>query len=168
MSIRRRGRILVSSFWITTGLTVAAKNRTIMSILPHQKRVRLRKRIKGLFNLVSLAGISVVIIGLCASCMESEKSDKTVLNRQEMVRILKEVYLGEAKVNQRGLSRDSSEREFERLKEVVFEKVNVSDSVFKRSFDYYMDHPKEMEMIYTALVDSLSLMEQRFDSPKKE
>ena len=44
----------------------------------------------------------------------------------------------------------------------------MSDSVFKKSFDYYMDRPKEMELIYTALVDSLSLMEQRFDSSIKK
>lgn len=109
-----------------------------------------------------------MILFLCISCNEGEKGDKTILTHQQMVEVLKDLYLAEAKVNQRGLARDSSEREFEKFKEVVFEKVNVSDSVFKRSFNYYMDHPKEMEMIYTTLVDSLSLMEQRFDSPKKK
>jgi hypothetical protein len=109
-----------------------------------------------------------MIVLLCVSCIESDKSDKTVLTPPQMVEILKEIYLAESKINQRGLARDSSEREFARFKEVIFEKVNVSDSVFKRSFDYYMDRPKEMEMIYTALVDSLSLMEQRFDSPSKK
>ena len=109
-----------------------------------------------------------MILFLCISCSEGERNDKTILTQSQMVEALKEIYLAEAKINQRGLARDSSEREFEGLKEVVFEKINVSDSVFKRSFNYYMDHPKEMEMIYTALVDSLSLMEQRFDSPKKK
>ena len=85
-----------------------------------------------------------------------------------MVKILTEIYLTEQKINRLGVSRDSGEHEFERFKKGVFERVGVSDSVFKRSFDYYMDRPKEMEMIYTALVDSLSLMEQRFDSPKKK
>jgi hypothetical protein len=109
-----------------------------------------------------------MILFLCISCREGQKSDKSILSRPQMVDALTEIYLAEAKVNQRGLARDSSEREFEIFKETVFEKMNVSDSIFKRSFNYYMDHPKEMEMIYTALVDSLSLMEQRFDSPKKK
>ena len=150
------------------GLTVAAKNRTIMSILPTKKRVRLRKCAKGLLNPKNPAGHLAIILFLCFSCNDGEKSDKTILTQQQMVEVLRHIYLAEAKVNQRGLARDSSEREFERFKKVVFEKVNISDSVLKRSFNYYMDHPKQMEMIYTALVDSLSLMEQRFDSPKKE
>ena len=85
-----------------------------------------------------------------------------------MVEILTEIYLSEQKVNRLGLTRDSAEHEFGRFKKEVFEKINVSDSVFKRSFDYYMDRPKEMEMIYTALVDSLSLMEQRIDLSRKK
>jgi len=139
-----------------------------MSILPHQKRVRLRKCVKGMLNPGNYAGLLAMVLFLCLSCSEAEKTDKMVLTQQQMVEALREIYLVEAKVNQRGLARDSSEKEFERFKEQVFEKINISDSVFKRSFDYYMDHPKEMEVVYTALVDSLSLMEQRFDSPKKK
>ncbi len=83
-----------------------------------------------------------------------------------MVKALTEIYLAEQKINRLGLPRDSAEREFDRFKQLVFEKIEVSDSVFKRSFDYYMDRPKEMEIIFTALVDSLSLMEQRIESSK--
>ena len=43
----------------------------------------------------------------------------------------------------------------------VFEKAAISDSLFRKSFDYYMERPREMELIYTALVDSLQLKEQR-------
>jgi hypothetical protein len=84
-----------------------------------------------------------------------------------MVKAMTEIYLAEQKINRLGVPRDSAEHEFERFKRLVFEKIDVSDSVFKRSFDYYMDRPKEMEVIFTALVDSLSLMEQRIESSKK-
>ena len=43
----------------------------------------------------------------------------------------------------------------------VFAESGVTDSVFKKSFDYYMERPAEMEQIYTALVDTLQLKEQR-------
>ena len=77
-----------------------------------------------------------------------------------------EIYLAEQKINRLGLPRDSAEREFGRFKQLVFEKIDVQDSIFKRSFNYYMDRPKDMEFIFTALVDSLSLMEQRIESTK--
>ena len=43
----------------------------------------------------------------------------------------------------------------------VFENAATSDSAFKRSFDYYMERPRQMEVIYSALVDTLQLREQR-------
>jgi hypothetical protein len=102
-----------------------------------------------------------------SACDQSER-DPSILSREQMVKILTEVYLTEQKVNRMGVPTDSAEHEFERFKRTVFEQNKISDSIFRKSFDYYMDRPKEMELIYTALVDSLSLMEQRFDSSIKK
>ncbi len=110
--------------------------------------------------------VLVVILLLAVSCRDSDTDNVNILTQPQMVKALMEVYLSEQKINKLGLSRDSAEAEFKRFRPVIFEKVGVSDSVFKKSFDYYMDHPVEMEKIYTALVDSLSLMEQRLDSSK--
>ncbi len=109
---------------------------------------------------------AICMLILCCSCSDSDRNNKDILTREQMVKALTEIYLAEQKINRLGLPRDSAEREFERFKQLVFEKIEVSDSVFKRSFDYYMDRPKEMEIIFTALVDSLSLMEQRIESSK--
>jgi len=109
---------------------------------------------------------SICVLILCCSCGDSDRSKDDILTREEMVKALTEIYLAEQKVNRLGVARDSAEHEFARFKQVVFKKIEVSDSVFKRSFDYYMDRPKEMEIIFTALVDSLSLMEQRIESSK--
>jgi hypothetical protein len=106
----------------------------------------------------------VVLFVLLGNACDQADQDAAVLSHAEMVKILTEIYLTEQKVNRFGLARDSAEHEFDRFKKVVFKKENISDSVFRKSFNYYMDRPKEMELIYTALVDSLSLMEQRFES----
>jgi hypothetical protein len=118
---------------------------------------------KGFMHQISIVGVVVILLS-CFSCGESPKADGPVLTQSQMVKSLIEIYLLEQKVNRMGLPRDSAERQFERFKPVIFERLNVADSVFKRSFNYYMDHPKEMELIYTAVVDSLSLMEQRIQS----
>lgn len=101
------------------------------------------------------ASIGVALI----SC--GEKKPEGVLSRAEMVAIMEDIYLSEEKVNHLALKRDSAKIVFEAMKDKVFEHAAVSDSAFKRSFDYYMEHPQEMELIYTALVDSLQLLEQR-------
>ena len=78
-----------------------------------------------------------------------------------MVEIMAELYITEQKVSTMGLRRDSLEQIANVMKDLVFAKFAVTDTVFRKSMDYYMDHPQEMELIYTSLVDSLNLRQQR-------
>lgn len=82
-----------------------------------------------------------------------------------MVKIMEELYVAEEKVNHLSLSRDSAIEVFSVLKVKVFQDAVKSDTLFKKSLDYYMERPKELELIYTALVDTLHLREQRSPSP---
>lgn len=74
---------------------------------------------------------------------------------------MQELYIAEEKVNHLGLSRDSAKMVAEVMDIKVFDRAGANDSIFRKSFDYYMERPKEMELIYTALVDTLQLREQR-------
>ena len=78
-----------------------------------------------------------------------------------MVSVLIDLYISEEKVNRLTLEKDSAQALFGLLEGKIFETTGVPDSVFRVSFDYYYDRPKQMELIYTALVDSLQLREQR-------
>ena len=134
-----------------------------MSILPSEIEFRLIMIAKGFCSLVIGTCMLIVLV----ACGEEDKNGaQPILTHHEMVKALTEIYLAEQKVNRLGVPRDSAEREFERFKKVIFKGIGISDSTFRRSFDYYMDHPMEMEQIYTTLVDSLSLMEQRYDLPQ--
>ena len=108
------------------------------------------------FNATWLVAAVVVALASCA-----EKKPIGILTREEMVQIMEEMYVAEEKINNMAISRDSSKKVFEAMGAKVFERAAVSDTVFKKSFDYYMEHPRQMEFIYTALVDSLQLREQR-------
>jgi len=78
-----------------------------------------------------------------------------------MVSTLIDVYVAEQKIERLSVPRDSGEFLFKKLNAKVLEAKNVQDSVLKKSFDYYLARPKELEQIYSALVDSLNLREQR-------
>jgi hypothetical protein len=115
--------------------------------------------VKGLkYNLVAWLVISAALVTL-NSC--EQKKEQNVLSHQEMVRVMSEIYLVEDKVNRLSLDPDSSRKVFEVMKEKALQKTEISDSVLQRSLNYYMEHPIEMEKIYTTLVDSLNLKEQR-------
>ena len=113
---------------------------------------------KGLNHILRTFFLLVTVVWM-VSC--GGKRPDGILSRQEMVQVMEELYLAEEKVNHLTLSRDSSKKVFEHMGRKVFESAAISDTIFKKSFDYYMERPREMELIYTALVDTLQLREQR-------
>ncbi len=105
---------------------------------------------------------SLVLLGLLISC-GPDKKPVAILSQQEMVKAMIEIYVNEQKVARLSLSTDSAQVVFDKMKGKVFENTGVPDSLFKKSFDYYIEKPVELEQIYAALVDSLNLHEQRLN-----
>jgi len=102
----------------------------------------------------------------CSDTKDAIQENPAVVSKEEMVRILIELYVTEQKVDKLKLKTDSSQKIFSQLENKIFQKVGVKSDSFKASLNYYVDRPKELEWIYTALVDSLSLREQRLSVPK--
>jgi hypothetical protein len=105
--------------------------------------------------------IFFVLLSALAACREEAKKPDDILSRDEMVKVLTELYIAEQKVTTLALGIDSSRKAFDLMQHKVFDRTGVPDSVFKRSINYYVEHPKELEQIYSVLVDSLQLREQR-------
>ncbi|HTJ49937.1 MAG TPA: DUF4296 domain-containing protein [Cyclobacteriaceae bacterium] len=109
--------------------------------------------------LIVVGLVSALPMGL-TSCHNKEKK-AGILSRDEMVKVMTDIYVAEHKVTRLALKPDSSKIVFNKIKDRVFNQSGVPDSVFRKSFDYYVDRPLELEEIYTALVDSLNLKEQQ-------
>lgn len=122
-------------------------------------RIEYCETVKDLITFLLRACSLVVALAWMNAC--AEKAPEGILSKEEMVQVMEELYIAEEKVNHLSLSRDSSKQVATFMQSRVFENAAVDDTLFKRSFDYYMEHPKEMELIYTALVDTLQLREQR-------
>jgi len=87
-----------------------------------------------------------------------------ILPQDQMVSVLSELYILEQKISTLGVTRDSLTQIFGAMKSKVFQKSGVTDSIFMKSLNYYVDHPKSLETIYAVLIDSLNLREQRIIS----
>ena len=97
--------------------------------------------------------------GMTGACV-SEKKD-SVLSKEEMTNFMIEVYLGEARLASSGIFiPDSAKRIFESYDKALLSRRGISDSVLKKSYQYYAEHPDEMAQILDAVIDSLSLKEQ--------
>ena len=90
-----------------------------------------------------------------------EERPADILTPEDMVNSLIELYVMEGKVSNIPANRDSVLKIFDYMEIRTFEKLGISDTVFKKSYNYYLDRPKELEEIYTILIDSLSLREQQ-------
>jgi hypothetical protein len=128
---------------------VNAKNRTIMIILRVDMNEMMRK------------WCPVVAVLVLLSCAARQEVPPGVLNRDEMVKMLTEILITEDKVSKLGIASDSAYEVSDLFRARIFEKADMTDSLFRRSMNYYIEHPKEMQQIYTTLVDSLNLREQR-------
>jgi|GEM_PF-710441 hypothetical protein len=106
-------------------------------------------------------GLFFVACLVVAVACGPEKDPLQVLPKEDMVRVLTEIYLAEEKVQRLGLRTDSSAKLFARVTKKIEERTGIPDSIFQNSLRYYMERPRELQDIYTILVDSLSLMEQR-------
>ncbi len=111
---------------------------------------------KGL--LILLVAGSIVIL----SCSRKKNQDE-ILSPEQMVGRLADVYLLEQKTMRLGQSSDSGVIAFNYMKTHMFKSIGLEDSVFRKSYNYYVDRPAELEKIYTGLIDTLNLREQRAD-----
>jgi hypothetical protein len=98
---------------------------------------------------------------LFTSCQTEEKKDKVILTQTQLSTFLIDMYLAEARIDNISIQKDSAIKLFLPYEEKLMKKYNLSDSVLKKTYQYYIDHPKEMEAVYDAVIDTLSLREQR-------
>lgn len=106
-------------------------------------------------------GLFLIGIGLMAGGCRQQKLPEGVLTRQQMTALLVDVYLAEARLSSYTIPNDSSFKLYRPFQDSLLKKMNISDSSVKKSYQYYFEHPKEFEMIYDAVIDTLSLREQK-------
>jgi len=101
-----------------------------------------------------------VFMIVLVSCQEKMEKPKNLLTKLQMIDLLVDIHLTEAKVKELYLKRDSSNQLFKILEKEVYERHQTTDSAYKKSILYYLDEMGKMEEIYSAVVDSLSLREK--------
>jgi hypothetical protein len=107
---------------------------------------------------------SVLLCLLAVGCSDGDKKIDPPANlvpREKMVDILIEIHIAESKVIQRNLRTDSAQLYFAAYKDQIYKKNGVREDDFRKSYLYYMDNIKDMDEIYSVVVDSLSLRESR-------
>jgi hypothetical protein len=116
-------------------------------------------------------GISflMILLIILASCKEKQPDErKNVLSQEQLSSLLIKVYLAEAVAEGLPYARDSSIKYFVPFEQKLLKSKNIPDSVLKKTYQYYIAHPKELEKVYDIVIDSLTLKEQSFSAAAKK
>ena len=79
---------------------------------------------------------------------------------EQVAVFLKDLYVLEQKIKNLKLTKDSSQIVFDHYEKKLYEKHNMNDSLYVKSFRYYMDDIQGLTRIYEIIADSLSLEER--------
>lgn len=82
-----------------------------------------------------------------------------LLPRDKMVRVLVDLHLTEARVENAGTSPDSARALFNRESKALYQRHNTSETLFRQSMQYYAIHGKDLEEIYGVVIDSINARE---------
>ena len=99
---------------------------------------------------------------LIFTCKNDTIDNKKYISKEKMVNILIDIHLIEEKVNQLNFSKDSSIVMFDMLEKEIFQKYNITDEDYRKSYSHYFFNPKELDDIYQSVIDSLNVYNQSF------
>jgi len=105
---------------------------------------------------VFLAGLILLLTG----CIRDPKPPEGLVPKEKMISYLIDLHLYETKASQLKMNKDTIRGFFPEVEQHLFEKHGIDDSLYLISFEYYLREVDQMQEIYTAVVDSLSLRER--------
>ena len=96
------------------------------------------------------------------ACDKSSEQGE-IMPTEAMVNYLIKLHIAEAEVQNLRLKKDSSEYIFKVYEKHLLEESELTDSLFIRSYNHYLDNPIQLETIYEAVVDSISVRKSKDD-----
>lgn len=98
---------------------------------------------------------------LISACEQEEATQKpeNLVSEDKMITFLVDLHIAEAKLGYISVKdRDSLEIIFRNYEQALFEKYDIEDSAYYKSYEYYLSDMEKMHDIYSAVVDSLSIL----------
>jgi hypothetical protein len=104
-----------------------------------------------------LASLGLAALLALSACQRPEQAPKPsdLLSREQVIQVLADVHVLEARVEQSRLLNDSARALFLQQKKQLMQRRNIGDSAFLHSYRYYGSHGKDLDEIYGAVNDTL-------------
>ncbi len=96
---------------------------------------------------------------LCACSKQPDKVPAGILPKDKMIVVLLDIHVAESSVNSRGMTNLELNKLVAVKYEAIMKKHGTTYAIFKESFEYYLHHPEQFELIYQEIVNQLTAME---------
>lgn len=106
-------------------------------------------------------GLIMIVLVLVTGSCGNKGRPAGVMSKEDYAAFLVDVYLTEAKFSQLQVPGDSAMRLYLSYEPELLARNDVTDSIVKLTYEYYVSHPQDMQEVYAAVVDTLSLREQK-------
>lgn len=104
-------------------------------------------------------------IFLVYSCRHENNIPSTIIDENEMVKIITDLEITQAYLKIKSSTLDSSYAKFSHKNNQfssIFKAHSINEHIFNSSIKYYSVHPKKMETIYTKVIIALSEKQATF------
>ena len=111
------------------------------------------------------------LLAALSACQRPEDPPRpaTLLSKDQMVRLLIDLHLLEARIDASRLGVDTARALYVRHQRTFLRRAQTTDSAFQQSYRYYGVHGKDLDDIYQAVIDSLGSKERQMGGvPSKE
>lgn len=102
--------------------------------------------------------LSIIFLG---GCVKPKSTPPDLIGKAKMSEILVNIHVTEANIEQEQIQLDSAKAIYYSAHKDILAEYNVSEEQFKTSFLYYLGEVKQMDEIYTLVLDKLSVMEAK-------
>jgi hypothetical protein len=105
-------------------------------------------------KIVSIAGCIFLSLSGC-----NQDPKKPPIEEEKFISIMIDIHLLEARLENLKQLNDTSFFAAGKGYEQIYKNHSVTKEQFRQTFDFYLNHPKQMDKLYEKIVDSLSEME---------
>jgi EAL domain-containing protein (putative c-di-GMP-specific phosphodiesterase class I) len=99
-----------------------------------------------------------MLLFFLASCRGTH-SDNPIIDKEKFIAILIDIHLTEASLMQSNPFEKGRTVSMIMQYDKIFEKHQVSREDFMQTFDYYRQHPKEMDELYNEITERMTIKE---------
>lgn len=104
--------------------------------------------------------LTVSLLLIATGCAKKVEIPENVLQKEVMVDFLIDAYIAESKTKNLRLPHDSARVIFRHYELALYNRHNITEEAFERSYQFYLEHPKLFEEINATVLDSLGVRER--------